>query len=886
MFQMIFLLVILGFAALFIWRGISYGKRFHWVYSTARTVTVILSAVLGVIGSALLSRLIANLAIGGLRKAGAFGSFESLLEEIPTLGEAAVALVAMILAPLMFFALFFILRGILSPFNTLISHAIVFAKKKKPVVKEATAKADEGEATPVQEAEPEQAESLCEDTGIETATVASISENIDGEEVEEAIEEAAEEAIAEETAETAEEFVVSAEEASTAEETEETAEELPAQEITEEAVEGSEEETLEEAVQTVTEENSEQVAADAPEEAPAVPRKKEKKKDALRIGSGKNPWGMVVGGVCGLLLFLAVMSPVIGMMTVADDAVSTLAVVTDNKPIDIAASVTDGIANNTGSKAVKILGGDLIYSGLTTHPVGAHKVTLPRETAFLRHAGSALDAYRNQAVSREAAAESMRETATAFQRTSLLPELAPDFLAAANLQWSQGRTFHGIKKISLGKNLEGINQPLLDLLATSDYDTIKGDISTGLEVLAKTIERGGLRDGLNGKALLKEEAISEGMLYELLINTHTAPLVGDLLSYSFDQVGHTIDAHFEGDPVADPTVTYASMDDIKTDSSVVKDPEQEAKLLAKVVRETLILADEMEQGFTAAACVRDMGPILDLFAQSETVGKESTAIFLTCILQAERVYDEIGFTLHEATELAATINQSIGTVNKNETVNTYALMLGSVSNAVQVVQASTKGEKYHDTMEALMADLTPTSAKVLSKMMTTNVMTKHGVTGESAAPTSTLINSIFTNLAEERQAGMPDDEYQRESNAVMNLTDYAMNSGKPGKGAFGEGSATGVSADEFVGNILDSKVVAGSMKEQVFPENATDPTIDPLKKNSKLSEQDASELSEAMTKHWAQEPNKGDAETIKTYQAIGAMMGMEVEFTSGAIVLS
>ncbi len=792
MFQVIFTLLFLGIAALFLWRGIVYGKRYTWIYSAVRAGSVILCVVLGVFLSAGLSKLIVDLVFGGLEKAGVFGSFRSLLTEIPSLSDTVCALVAMLLAPILFYVLFFVLRGIFGAVNTAVARAILRATEKK---------SRKENVLPVEEENYSDTETSADEGTLEEPMSA--------------------------------------------------------------------EEDIEEKI--LTEKTGEKV----------------KKRDTLRFCGQVNPYGMVLGGVCGLLLFLAVMSPVIGMLGVMDDGVSTLAIVTDNKPIDIAANVTDGISNNAVSKTVRLCGGKAIYSGLTTYSVGDSKVTLPKETAFLRTAGQALRDYRNESLDRAAVAATLRKTADAFDETSLLPTVAPEFLSAANAQWTQGRTFHGIKKLSLGKNLQGINQPLLDLLATSDYRTIKCDTRTGLEILAKTVERGGLRDGLQGKALLKDETISKGIMYELLINTHTAPLVGDVLSYGFDEVGRTVGAHFDGDPVKDPTVTYASIDQIRVDSTKVQNMEQEAKVLGKILGRTLMLSESMEGDFTAALCIRDIGPILDLFAQSETVGEESTAIFLTCILQAEKVYDEIGFTLQEATDLAVTINGDVGSVNGDGTVNTYALMLSSVSNAVQVIDASSKQEEYHETMEALMADLTPASAKVLSQMMTTNVMTKHGVSGESAEPTSELISSIFTNLADEKQAGMPEDEYQRESQAVMNLTDLAMNSGKEGtNGAFGEGSATGVSADEFVDNILDSRVVSGSMKEQVFAENPDEPTLDPLKKGSKLSEKDANEMSQALTRRWQQEENKNDTETVKTYQAIGAMVGMKVKFVSGAVVLS
>ncbi len=816
MFYVIFTLFFLGIAALFVWRGIAFGKRHTWIYSAVRTGAALLAIVLGVLLSAILSKLIVGAVFGSMEKSGAFGSFQVLTEEIPTLPDAIVALLAMILAPLLFYVLFFVLKAILGVVSTTVSYNVLCKEKEKGIVVAESVVAEESSEPVAEESE----ESAPEESGEEIA-----------------------EATAEPIEESISESVEPAEESE--KETRETVEEIPAEE----------------------------------------PEVKLKKKDALRFDGKRNPWGMVLGGVCGLLLYFAVMSPVIGILGVADDAIATVAVMTDSKPIDLAAGVTDGITNNPIAKATDTCGGNLIYSGLTTYSVGDHRVTLNRETAFVRSVGKAIGDYRNDSLDRAAVANSLRQAGDAFEKTSLIPTLVPEFLSAANTQWSEGRTFHGIKKIGLGDNLKGITDPLLDLLVTADYETIKGDAATSFEILALTVERGGLRGGLSGKNLLKEQSIAEGAMCELLINPHLSPLVGDVLAYSFDEIGHTVGAHFDGDPIKDPSVVYASMDQIKVDSSQVQNPEQEAAVLAEIIVRTLVLAEDMDNNMSASGCLRGMGPVLDLFARSETVGEESTAIFLTCILQAEKIYDEIGFTLQEATDLAATMNGDYGSVSANGAVNTYALMMRSVANGVQMVESSSNQEDYKEPMNTLMADLNRTSAKILSQMMSSSVMTKRGVSGESAAPTSSLISSIFTDLAAEKEAGMPEDEYMQESAAVMNLTDLAMNSGKAGSNrTFGENSATGVSAEEFVANIRDSKVVSGSMKKQVFEEESSEPNIDPLKKNSKLGAEDTAELTEAMNARWAQEENKSDAETVKTYQAIGAMMGMTVEFTSSGTI--
>ena len=133
---------------------------------------------------------------------------------------------------------------------------------------------------------------------------------------------------------------------------------------------------------------------------------------------------------------------------------------------------------------------------------------------------------------------------------------------------------------------------------------------------------------------------------------------------------------------------------------------------------------------------------------------------------------------------------------------------------------------------------------------------------------------------------MSDEQYNAEAKAMSDMMNVAMNFNKSNtKGLFGEGSATGVEADEFVDNIFGSTVISATVVDTVYKEGE-EPENDPLKFQKSLGTNDKNKLVTALNDKWANatEEEKADEEYKKNYVALGALMNVELSFTADGIV--
>ena len=127
---MITTIVFLVFAALFTFLGVLKGKKHTWVFSAARIVGAVISAVLTMLLSVLAARLLGSLCASVLGNAFS-GNMAGLLEELPSLRFTLEALVAMILAPILFWPIFPIVYNLLNILLKWISRLIVKAMPQK-----------------------------------------------------------------------------------------------------------------------------------------------------------------------------------------------------------------------------------------------------------------------------------------------------------------------------------------------------------------------------------------------------------------------------------------------------------------------------------------------------------------------------------------------------------------------------------------------------------------------------------------------------------------------------------------------------------------------------------------------------------------------------------
>jgi hypothetical protein len=209
-------------------------------------------------------------------------------------------------------------------------------------------------------------------------------------------------------------------------------------------------------------------------------------------------------------------------------------------------------------------------------------------------------------------------------------------------------------------------------------------------------------------------------------------------------------------------------------------------------------------------------------------------------------------------------------------------MLTSLGKAVDVVQAAADSSKdTNESVKELLNDLTPETSKVLQTVTTPEVVVNHGVPEKSAEPVSDMLSSTFENLSNAKEEGMTDEEYEKESKAVSNMMDILMSSTEnEGDTVFGENSVTGITAEEYIDNIMDSKVMSETLVDKVYGDG-DEPTIDPLNSERGLAEEEKADLVDALNNKWLAS-DKSD-ETKKEITALASVLNVTVSVTDEGV---
>lgn len=624
---------------------------------------------------------------------------------------------------------------------------------------------------------------------------------------------------------------------------------------------------------SVTEETDSE-ETDSEEEQPTKKLKGRKGRRALIRKHGVNPLGMVCGAVCGALICFVLMVPLVGFLSVADYAIGAVSAFASGSVMETVEEISNDASDSIACKTVRSLGGEAIYDSLTTYSVGGERVSLLEETKFFATAADAIAAVKDSGVTRPEAASKIVAAKDAFVETKLLTTVIPDTLEVAVDHWEDGEDFLGMNKPSFGATMGELVDPTLALFKEIDTEIFKQDVSTIAQVAAIVIEQDVWKDIKSEPlSVLENKELSTVIIYEILCNDHMSPLIGNVADFGIDMLAEKVDAHMDG---------------ISMDTSSIVNKEAEAEAIAEVLGNAFEIMHYMEEHPSVdAQALRSIGTLLDSLAATQMAGEKNTDQVLLGLMGSEKVYSSVGFSKDEAVKLA-------GSINTKAHVGGYRPLMNSLGQTVEVIQISAKADKNNAEMdekvEVLLQDLTPESAAVLQEVTSPTIMQNHGVPEKSAEQTSEMVSNMFGNLSEAKENGMSEEEYQKEAKATTDMLNLAMSAGKSESGTtFGEGSATGKSAEELLDNVLDSKVISQTMVETVYANGTEEePVMNPLNSGKELQETEKEELLTALNNKWnqASEEEKASTELQNKYVAIGAMLNVPIQITNSGIVIA
>ncbi len=445
---------------------------------------------------------------------------------------------------------------------------------------------------------------------------------------------------------------------------------------------------------------------------------------------------------------------------------------------------------------------------------------------------------------------------------------------------------------------EFTSQLLLSLLNNPRFEVAVDGISDfGLEMLMEGVGAKANKDGLYASMMLELDAVSgddEKALkkaytdvfdkYGIRVDKTQIDMIvqNKLQQTRSSEISNYVSTYIVSSEFDFKQKTELVSTDMLTDGkAVIDDKEAEAKALAHAYAVMYSMLDDIEGDVSTQEILGKLGPALDSFSATQTIGKERTAYILIALLQSEDVRTNIGLSLLAATDNAQAIVEGAGNKQYDGMLNSLAKMVDMVE---MVSNASTSTKESEEAVKTLLEDLSPESAKVIQTMATPEVMINYGVAEKSAEPTANVVSNTFGNLADAKD-DMSDEEYEKESAAVNDMMTIMMaaNESDGSKPTFGEDSTTGKDAKEIIDSVMDSTVMSKTLIEEVYADGEEAKT-DPLNSERQLNESEQDEFMSAVNESWAE--NANDPEAEKKLTAIGAFVNMEIKLVDGAWVVA
>lgn len=326
--------------------------------------------------------------------------------------------------------------------------------------------------------------------------------------------------------------------------------------------------------------------------------------------------------------------------------------------------------------------------------------------------------------------------------------------------------------------------------------------------------------------------------------------------------------------LADFTVIKTA-EDLTTESKPITNPEAEVDILVETIATLPELSGALE-GDTSdiSSFMKSIGRILDKFSATELIGKECTDMLVILIFQSDAISDVIPISRVSITSAAESIIR--GSENKS-----YEQVMSDLSKTLEALLKLSQSEnlKDDDSIKNLLDTITTESAEVIEHMIDSELVSELGVSEKSAESLSNMVTSTLNKLAEAKENESFDEEqYNKEIESITYLINTAIDVSRE------DGENIEINVSDYVDTILDSEIVTSVILESVYDENGN-ATVNPLDIEFEPTEEEKTELADALTDKLNSVSEEERAQMEKTITAIAGLINVEVIITGGGVML-
>lgn len=202
--------------------------------------------------------------------------------------------------------------------------------------------------------------------------------------------------------------------------------------------------------------------------------------------------GAAFGLVCGVLTILVILVPLFGTLDTVQAIVGEPQESVGESTDGMAAQLSETLSLNKAPIAKQIygLGGDAMYTYLTTTNWNGEKVVLREEAVSIVNALDQISALSAKPVAEygEEEATALRNVATSVDDSALLSNMMAGVISEAAGTWSEGNGYLGIQFPGMTGHYGRILKAFFGVFATTDTTTVGADLTTFADVFALLVK--------------------------------------------------------------------------------------------------------------------------------------------------------------------------------------------------------------------------------------------------------------------------------------------------------------------------------------------------------------------------------------------------------------
>ena len=256
---------------------------------------------------------------------------------------------------------------------------------------------------------------------------------------------------------------------------------------------------------------------------------------------GKNPLGILMGAVCGMFLFSAIMLSGVTTLSVLGNVASSVVGIVDAEDeeaaavLDIVEDVSSAAKTNASSVVVTVTGGKLVYNMMTTYEVMGANVSLENELGFVAEVANTAVTVIDENVDNAEKAKAVRSFTDVLEEESFVMIIMADVISSATDAWENDEEFCGIA--SPVEEEGDLLDIFVDCLATTTRETIKEDLTDATEIVAIVIENDCLNAITeNAEDVIKNEEVTSKILLVCIENERWYSAIDRIADYGIDMV--------------------------------------------------------------------------------------------------------------------------------------------------------------------------------------------------------------------------------------------------------------------------------------------------------------------------------------------------------------